>query len=596
MTQASLTDEQRSVVEATAGHFVVLAGPGSGKTHTITEKILYLFERKVIPEYGGLLAITFTNEAANVMRSRLRTKGFRQWDRAWIGTFHGFGSYVLSCYGGDVGVREDFEVIEPDVRREIIKKVVAAKLKAADPSNIADVIERFKRQGIYPGRGDEQLDPGLKSVYADYQHSMKEINSVDFGDLVALAVQLLKDSSPVYRLFTSFFRYIIVDEFQDTDRQQLEMVRMLAEVADGSTIVADDDQSIYRFRGADRANVYVIEKLLNAQRVVLGVNFRSDQVIVEAANAVIGHEANRALKVTRATSENRGSLYRREFSNPDDEASYIASSILALGKKGQIHDWGNISIITRVRWRADQLLKMLDSYKIPWFDRARLKFQDSWETYLGFALLTLACDLSSSDGLYEVMTAIEDGGLAYRLCARDALDLATAFRTRFIQGLDFEPHPSCAKAILEIAELDKIIESASWSATESRRLLKNLFIMLADLDAESRALNLNMTDAINRLAGRGAVQVLSGQASKGREFDHVYLIGLEDDIIPHYLSKKDEDIAEERRIFYVALTRARRSAFLTNCRERPTRAGNMRRTTPSRFIAHIPPEYFTPLP
>jgi len=324
----TLTKKQREVVETETGHIVVLAGPGSGKTHTITEKIAYLFDRAVIPEPYGLLAVTFTDAAAREMRSRLRAKGFRQWDRVWVGTFHSFGRRLLSCYGSEIGIREDFEIIEPDDRTTLLGRIIPVYPSGWTPWDLGEQLDELKRRGIYPGLGDDRVDENLRFTYQEYQRLLSESNMLDFGDLIALAVRLLQESDLARRLYTGFFRYVIVDEFQDTDPQQLEMIRILAETAIGSTIVADDDQSIYRFRGARRANVYAIERMLGAKRITLGRNFRSDQVIVEAAMAVIGHEANRAPKEVVAVSQARGHLFRCEFPDPEEEAQQVVSWIV----------------------------------------------------------------------------------------------------------------------------------------------------------------------------------------------------------------------------------------------------------------------------
>jgi DNA helicase-2/ATP-dependent DNA helicase PcrA len=587
-----LTSEQNYVVTAKDGHIVVLAGPGSGKTHTIIEKIIYLFSEDIIPDPYGLLAITFTNAAANEMRSRLRSKGFSQWNRIWVGTFHSFGLYLLTCYGSDVGVREDFNIVDIEVQKEFINKSFHGHLNSKEIEALKSAIEGLKRKGIYPNMGDAQVENKLRITYHKYQQLLNEHNLLDFGDLVALSVLLLKQSALAKRLFTNFFRYIIVDEFQDSDNQQLEMIHILAQGATGSTIVADDDQSIYRFRGAIRENVLKIKELLKAEEIVLGANFRSDQVIVKAAKAVIGYEANRTPKEIEAVSKNYGCLYKREFPNIRAEAEQVVKWIGELISQQQVKDLGEIAIITRAGYRAKCVLEEMNKAKISWFDRSRLAFQDSWETALGLAILSLACDRNSSDRLHLLVSAIEDGGLAFRLGDKDALDLAVRIRELLLASMPFSAIPENAKTILDIAKCEQVIHKVCWSYTDARRLVKNLDTMIATITQESQSLRLNLNDTINRLAGYGAVQVMSGHGAKGREFEQVFLIGLEDDVLPGYRTHNNEnDIAEERRIFYVALTRARKAAYLTSAEERDNR-----KTKQSRFINHIPKEFFSPLP
>jgi len=590
----TLTKQQREVVEAETGHIVVLAGPGSGKTHTITEKIAYLFGRAVIPEPYGLLAVTFTDAAAREMRSRLRAKGFRQWDRVWVGTFHSFGRYLLSCYGGDIGIREDFEIIEPDNRTTLLGRVIPTCSGGWTPRDLGERFDRLKRQGIYPGLGDDRLDKDLQLAYQEYQRLLSESNMLDFGDLIALAVQLLRKSYLARRLYTGFFRYVIVDEFQDTDPQQLEMIRILAEPAIGSTIVADDDQSIFGWRGARRTNVYAIEQTLGAKRIVLGQNFRSDQVIVEAAMAVIGHEANRAPKNVVAVSQARGHLFRCEFPDPEEEARQVVEWIERVLNENPVDDPGEIAVITRVRRRADWVLKEMDRVGISWFDRARLKFQDSWETTLGLAVLALACDLNSSEGFYRVMTAVEDGGLAFRLGDEDALDVARRIRDRLAATIDLTPDPATGQTILDVAGFRKAVRMASAGTSDARRRIANLRKMVADVAQEAHEHGLDLVGVVDRLSGHGAVQVMSGHSAKCREFDLVFFVGLEDDVLPIYHSRQDDEkIAEERRIFYVGLTRARRAAYLTSASERLMPWGDVQKKISSRFIDHIPEEFFS---
>jgi DNA helicase-2/ATP-dependent DNA helicase PcrA len=576
-----------------------LAGPGSGKTHTITEKVIHLFKDKdhTIPEPYGLLGITFTNAAANEMRSRLRSKGFRQWDRVWIGTFHSFGHYLLTCYGGDVSIREDFDILETDDQTTILNQVIARQLKGVQTYALKRQIERFKRQGIYPGRGDSRLASSLQIAYAEYQLLLNKRNVLDFGDLVALVVRLLKESDLAKRLFTNFFRYVVVDEFQDTDRQQLEMIYIMAKEARGSTIVADDDQAIYRFRGADRANVVAIESLLGATRITLDTNFRSDQVIVDAAKSVIEYEANRTPKEIVAVSKRRGHLYKHEFPNPEEEAIQVVKWIAELNSKAIVENWGEIAVITRHRWRVDSILEEMDTVQIPWFDRARLGFQDSWETTLGLAVLALSCNLDSSDELYRVMVAVEDGGLAFYLGNEDALDVALQIRNRLATDPNLRPTPANAQEILNVAQIQEMMQTYSRSATDYGRLLKNLQIMIVDVAQEAQSLNLSLVEIANRFTGHGAVQVISSHGSKGREFDYVFMIGLEDDVLPDYRAhNKTEDIDEERRIFYVSLTRARKAAYLTSASARLMPWGEVQQKAPSRFINHIAEEFFSVAP
>ncbi|HUS87898.1 MAG TPA: ATP-dependent helicase [Desulfosporosinus sp.] len=453
----NLTPKQREVVEATTGHYVVLAGPGCGKTHTITEKILYIFEKETIPEPYGLLAVTFTDAAARIMRARLRSKGFNQWDRVWVGTFHSFGRYILGCYGSDIGIREDFEIIELDKRNLILEQIIKKHLIGIPPSEIGSIFDGLKRRGIYPKQGDDYIPSDIREAYKEYNRILRDENLLDFGDLVALAVQLLQKSDFVNRLYTRFFRYVMVDELQDTDKQQLEMIRLLAEPAIGSTLVGDDDQSIFGWKGAIRENVYKIKKLLNSTEILLGQNFRSDEVIVEAATKVIGFDPNRRDKDIEPVSKERGHLYRYEFKDPVDEAKYVVKWINET-LNNMVNDLGNIAIIARTHYRPDWIIQEMDRVGISWFDRSRLNFDDSWETALGLAVIELAHDPHSSLFLHRVIASVEVGGLAFRLGDEDALDVALKIRDQLKTSENLELDSNKVSKILDAAGMIEIIQ------------------------------------------------------------------------------------------------------------------------------------------
>ncbi|MBU4265657.1 MAG: ATP-dependent helicase [Candidatus Altiarchaeota archaeon] len=589
----SLTPKQKEVVEATEGHYVVLAGPGCGKTHTITEKILHIFEKEAIPEPCGLLAVTFTDFAARIMRARLRSKGFSQWDRVWVGTFHSFGRHILGCYGSDIGIQEDFEIIEVDKRDLILHKIIEKHLTDVTSSEIKTIFDGLKRRGIYSEQGEDNPQSDIREAYKEYNQILRDENLLDFGDLVALAVQLFQKSDFVKRLYTRFFSYVIVDEFQDTDKQQLEMIRLLAEPAIGSTIVGDDDQSIFGWRGALRENVYNIKELLGSTEIVLSHNFRSDEVIVEAAAKVIGFDSNRRDKNIEAVSKERGYLYGVEFNDPEDEAQYVIGWISEILGDNKVSDPGNIAIITRVRYRAECAVQKLDEVGISWFDRFRLNFQDSWETALALAVIELAHNHRSSLYLHRVLVAVEEGGLAFRLGDKDALDVALRIRDQLKSTENLEFDPNKVHEILDAAGLEEIIQNTSTGIGDAKRRMTNIEKMMRDISSEAEKHDLDLIHVTDRFLGHGAIQIRSSHQSKGGEFDVVFFIGLEDDILPDYRTHKDDDkIAEERRIFYVGLTRARKVAYLTSVSHRPM-LGWVKDTSPSRFMGHIPDEYFS---
>ena len=383
---------------------------------------------------------------------------------------------------------------------------------------------------------------------------------------------------------------MVVDEFQDTDNQQLEMIRLFAESAIGSTIVGDDDQSIYEWRGALRQNVYRIRELLGSTEIVLGQNFRSNRVIVEAAKRVIGLDPRRRDKNIKSVKKRRGHLYKCHFYDHYDEAEYVVKWIREK-MENMVDDPGDIAIISRNHHRTEWVKKEMNRIGIPWFDRHSLKFDDSWETALALSIVELAHDPTSSLFLYRVMASVEEGGLAYFLGDKNALDVAIKIRDRLRTSGKLELGPNNVRKILDAAGMAEVIRRASAGISDARRRTRNLEKMMKNISSEAKKHKIDLLDVINRFSGYGAVQVKSGHEAKGSEFDVVFFIGLEDDILPYYRNHEDEDrLAEERRIFYVGLTRARRAAYLTSATNRPSRSED---SIPSRFIGHIPDEYFS---
>jgi DNA helicase-2/ATP-dependent DNA helicase PcrA len=586
----NLTQKQKEIVEATTGHYVVLAGPGCGKTHTITEKILYIFEKEVISEPYGLLAVTFTNTAACTMRSRLRLKGFDQWSRIWIGTYHSLGRHILERYGGDIGIREDFEIIEDPNRDSVLRRLISNHSIHMSLRECRSSFEELKRKGIYPGKGDNHLSSEIREAYGEYNQMLRSRNLLDLGDLVALAVELLQKSDLANRLYATCFRYLVVDEFQDTDEQQLEMIRFFAEPAIGSTIMCDDDQAIFEWRGARRQNIYRIKELLGSEEVVLALNFRSDEVIVEAARKVIGFDSKGRKKDMKAVSSERGHLYKRQFHDPNDEAEYVVKWIKD-AMENMVDNPGDIAVIARKRRRTRWAKEEMDSRDIPWFDRFSLKFDDSWETKLALSIIELAHDPTSSTFLHGVMASAEEAGPACCFGNKDAFDMALDIRDRLKCSQNLELNPYNVSKILNVAGMKEILQNAPGGLSSLRRRTRNLDKMKTDIILESRKQEISLLDVTQRFSGRAAIQIVSGHEAKGREFDVVFFIGLEDDILPDERDHDDEDrLAEERRIFYVGLTRARRAVYLTNVADR-LGSGRVRQV-PSRFIEYIPDEYF----
>ena len=590
-----LTTKQKEVLDHVEGHLVVLAGPGSGKTQTLIEKIFHIFDQQIIPEPYGLLAVTFSNSAVTEIKKRLWGNGFRLWDRVSVQTFHSFASHLLRCYGCDVGIREDFEIIDKDDQAHILANLLERYSWPVRQSELKNCIDGFKRQGIYPENEEEFKLPREKRfqvAYLEYQNLLSAQNKLDFGDVIYYAVKLLRESKLANTLFTNYYRYIIVDEFQDTDHQQLKLIELFARSAIGSTIVADDDQAIYGFRAGDRGNVKVIKQQLQADLITLPENFRSPANIIEAAQCLIIKEPNRIEKTFVATSRENGTLYRSEFRDDHAEAAAVARMVEDLRNRRSIEDLGQIAIISRIRGRAKKVEQALEELDIPCFDRSMLSFDDTWEANVALAIMELCCKLNSSDSLNSLMTAIANSGISYLLNEKDVIDISCSIRAKLRDSSFAEVHPDNAWGILEKSGYPGMLQEVSANLCEFDRLIKNVGNVASCVQKVAQNRTYNLQSTINMIAGRNAIQLTTSHGSKGKEYDYVFFVGVEDDVIPQsWRNPSHAEISEERRIFYVTITRTRKELYITSAKK----VRNHPNKKPSRFLIEIPQKCFTDL-
>lgn len=593
---SGLSDEQRIVAKAVGGHGVVIAGPGSGKTATVTAKLAHIFATGALPSPYRAVALTFTNDAAREMRSRLRALGFSEWDRLFCGTYHAFSQYVLRTYARHIGLSEDFE-LDPSAAVSIANGVEGDH-PIFRQGSLGFRIERAKRRGLLPAdvpasTDDEESE--FREAYGQYQTKMQEKGLLDYGDLILYAVRLCTRCPWVLAQLNNAYRYVVADEFQDTDEQQLAMVVALAK-PHASTIVADDDQSIYSWRGAVRENVGKAQNALGAAPFILGTNFRSDEVIVEAARTIIAGDPGHRAKPMAAHSTQRGAIFVEAYGSLAAEAASLCTRIAELTGDGVELPSQQVCVISRARNRVQTLLAQMTKSGIPWFDRDRLKYEDTADTQLTLAVLSMSGPADRGQVLHEMIAAIEGMGVD-RERQEDALTVARAIM-RSAGSHAWSATMGSAeigKAIVAAGVLDCVREVAA-SASDERLRIKNLKVLVDELVREVDG-GATLASAVRRFLGLDAVQVLTGHGAKGLEFDVVFVVGLEDDTLPSFHAQRDPaQMAEERRIFYVALTRARQLAHLSYVRALPNRYGKLFSKAPSRFLEAISPEMRSPWP
>jgi len=635
----TLNPAQREAVSAPPGHFLVLAGAGSGKTRVLTHRIAWLNEVFGVPPHG-ILAVTFTNKAAGEMRGRaehLLRHGARG---LWIGTFHGIAHRLLRLHWQEAKLPEGFQVLDSDDQLRLVKRVVQ-QLELDDtrfpPRQIVWWINAQKDEGrrpqhIQPERNDDWLDV-MQRCYALYQERCDRAGLVDFAELLLRAHELLRDNPALLAHYRHRFREILVDEFQDTNAIQYAFVRVLAGDTGHVFVVGDDDQSIYGWRGAKVENMQrFLRDFVDAQTIRLEQNYRSTSTILDAANAVIAHNPDRLGKKLWTDTGHGDPIDLYAAYNEMDEARFVVERIRQWVRDGG--DYGDVAILYRSNAQSRAYEEVLqEEPKIPFrvyggmrfFERAEIKdalaymrliasrvddaaFERSVNTPargIGDRTLEEVRKRARADGvaLWEAARRLTgDNTLAAR--ARNALagflllvdDLANEVETRPLpdkidhvlgrSGLrEHYANESRGQLDSRTDNLDELVSVASRFTgredEEEAAAMPELvaFLSYAALEAgEGQA-----------QAGENSVQLMTLHSAKGLEFPLVFLGGLEEGLFPSLKSSEEAGrTEEERRLAYVGITRARQKLVLSYAETRRIHGMDMY-GTPSRFLREIPP-------
>ena len=630
---ATMNEEQLAAVVHSQGPLLVLAGAGSGKTRVITHKIAWLVDACGL-EPWNILAVTFTNKAAAEMRVRSeKLLGPRAKD-VWLGTFHSTGLRLLRRHADLIGRTRDFVVYDQDDKERLLGKVLKemrVDKEFLSPKKAAYYIEdqcHVLRGPDSPDlpRGDA-IERHCATAYKHYEQAKLRSNAVDFNDLIVKVVQLFEDHPPVLSEWQYKWRYIMVDEFQDTDRAQVRLLRLLAGERANLCVVGDDDQSIYRWRGAEVRNILDFPQSFDGREVGvvrLERNYRSTANILRAASSLIAHNRERHDKTLR-TEQAAGEQLRLFISETETgEARWVVKRALEVKQSGT--PLNEIAIFYRTHSQSRVFEDALRAQGIPYNVVGGLKFYERKEIKDVLAYLRLIHNLSDDIALLRVLDApprgigdktIErvgevanalglglfeamevyaqsaDGSRARKAietfraqilklraiaeAKRDALEVATATikETGFEDWLKADKTHEAETRVENLQEF--LLSVEEWRKRQSEPTL-TAFIdhvsLLTSLDEDARGL---------------AMTLMTVHAAKGLEFDAVFVTGLEEDVFPHFNSKDTEAIEEERRLAYVAITRGRDRVFLSYARSRQ-RFGRTDMNPPSRFIREIAPE------
>ena len=642
---AGLNPEQREAVQHVDGPLLVLAGAGSGKTRMLTHRIAHLIESGAARPWE-ILAVTFTNKAASEMRGRVeRLVGSGSGDTrgVWVSTFHSTCVRILRRDGTQLGYEPNFAIYDQDDSLALVKRVlkaIGADEKAWPPRGIRSSIDRLKNRGLLPAdlaREGTLEAKRLSDIYQRYQKELRRANALDFGDLILLTAQLFEHHPGVLASYQRRWKYLLVDEYQDTNPIQYRLLRLLAASHHNLCVVGDEDQSIYRFREADIRNILDFEKDFAGAKVVrLERNYRSTQPILSAASAVVANNIER--KGKRLYTDRSGGEPIRFYEAADErgEAAYVVNELLKLRADGS--PLGAAAIFYRTHAQSRPLEEELLKYNLPYVVVGGTRFYDRAEVKDALAYLRVLRNPADTESLLRIVNTPARGigrtTLERSLLAAEQAD--TTLWDAFARGLGGLPS-SASKRIAEFVTLMKgfaplfsgdsiaqplasVLERTGYlraleaeNTVEAEARLENLKELLAaveeferqnrdepaddeaprdlvDLFLEQVTL---LTDADRAEQASDRVPLMTVHVAKGLEFKHVFVVGLEEGIFPHFASLDDPSaIEEERRLCYVAMTRAMERLTLTNATMRRSH-GATRYNAPSRFLAEIPEELLT---
>ncbi|GED16467.1 DNA helicase PcrA [Aneurinibacillus migulanus] len=629
-----LNPQQKEAVLATDGPLLLLAGAGSGKTRVLTQRIAYLLsEKKVAP--WSILAITFTNKAAREMKDRVSAIVGPDAEDIWISTFHSMCVHTLRRDIDHIGYNRNFTILDSSDQLSVVKqclKELNIDPKKFDPRAVLGFISTAKNELKTPEQyGDMAMGPieqVSQRVYTLYQKKLKSNNSLDFDDLIMKTIQLFEEVPEVLEFYQKKFRYVHVDEYQDTNRAQYMLVKMLAAGHKNICVVGDSDQSIYRWRGADITNILNFEKdYPNARTILLEQNYRSTKKILEAANKVISNNFGRKPK-NLWTENDDGAVIRYYTADSEhSEAYYIVDQIQKAVDRGRAYR--DVAILYRTNAQSRVIEEVFVKSGIPYNIVGGTKFYDRKEIKDMLAYLRLISNPDDDLSLTRIINVPKRGigaGTVEKIAtyaAQQGISMYKAIQEVDQIGLSARFTDSVVKFARLITELESMQEYLSVTelaeevlkrteyreelrregTLEARSRVENIEEFLSvtmefERTNEDKTLVAFLTDLalvadIDKLdeteEDKGnAVVMMTLHSAKGLEFPMVFLAGMEEGIFPHSRALFEEvEMEEERRLAYVGITRAEQELFLTRALMR-TLYGQTKMNAPSRFIEEIP--------
>ena len=638
-----LNRNQQEAVTRTEGPLLVLAGAGSGKTRVITYRIAYLLQERKIPPYA-ILAVTFTNKAAGEMRERVIGLVGREGRAVWISTFHSACVRILRQHVEKLGVSPHFSIFDDNDSTRVIKEVLGEMnidARILPPRRVSYLISRAKSALIEPDHMAEQgevhrdhLMDKIILAYRMYEERLRNSQALDFDDLLFFTWRLFEEKPEVLSSYENLLHYILVDEYQDTNHAQYQIIRQLSARRRNLCVVGDDDQSIYRWRGADITNILDFEKdFPEAVVVTLGENYRSTGNILSAASCLIAYNTGRKEKELLAIRPEGQKVSVYAAMDERDEGDFIAASILDLMRHENFRH-RDFAVFYRINAQSRAIEDTFLRMNLPYTIVGGVRFYDRKEIRDIIAYLRLILNPADWGSFERILNApargvgktslakirkAATGGLAPEeatqaalksgdvkgKAARGAGDLLEALvilREKLTLGA---PLDEFVVAVLE--ETGYLGALQAQATDEARNRVENIheFLVVVDdflsgeLDGEAESFQtlaafldqISLVSDIDGLKEEGSsVTLMTLHTAKGLEFPVVFLAGMEEDLLPHYRAQGEPaEMEEERRLCYVGMTRARERLFLTMARRRRL-FGQYDNTSPSRFFTELPPE------
>ncbi|WP_433956878.1 DNA helicase PcrA [Cytobacillus horneckiae] len=629
-----LNPQQQNAVKATDGPLLIMAGAGSGKTRVLTHRIAYLMVEKGVNPYN-ILAITFTNKAAREMRERIQNMMGGAADQIWISTFHSMCVRILRRDIDRIGFNRNFTILDSTDQQSVIKNILKEKNldpKKFDPRAILGSISSAKNELITPEEyaktAGDYFQQVISDVYTDYQKRLRKNHALDFDDLIMLTIQLFNRVPEVLEYYQRKFQYIHVDEYQDTNRAQYMLVKLLANRFRNLCVVGDSDQSIYRWRGADIANILSFEKdYSNAKVILLEQNYRSTQRILNAANGVIAKNMNRKAKNLWTENPEGSKINYFRADSEQGEGQFVVSKIKEI-KNAENRNLSDFAILYRTNAQSRVMEEMLLKSNIEYSIVGGIKFYDRKEIKDILAYLRLIANPDDDISLQRVINvpkrgigsgsidkianfaAMHDMTMFEALESIELIGLSPKITKSASEFRDLVKNYTQMQEYLSVTELvEEILDKSGYremlkaeKSIEAQSRLENLDEFLSvtknfEDGSEDKSLVAFLTDLalvadIDKLDDDGekadAVVLMTLHSAKGLEFPIVFLMGMEEGVFPHSRSLMEEaEMEEERRLAYVGITRAEKELYITNAQMR-TLFGRTNMNPPSRFIKEIP--------